>query len=94
MITGMQKCLTDNIGFITEEHFCQYKKILAIGDVLSEYSRQLDSNCGAMTFAYLALMGDTKKNDLINESFKHFLDQNQRLLNEMVEKIRNIQQKG
>lgn len=91
MITNMQRCLIGDIGLLTKEHFLQYKRILEIGDVLSEYSRMLDSNCGAMTFAYLSFVGDSKKNDLINESFKHFLDQNQKLLNEMNEKIRKIQ---
>lgn len=91
MQSSISKCLTDEIGFITKEHLEQYKQILAVGDVLSEYSRQLDSNCGAMTFAYLSVVGDPKNNDLIAESFKFFLKKNQELLREMDEKIKRIQ---
>lgn len=91
MKTSLEKCLTDNIGFVTKEHFQKYKKLLEIGDILSEHSRQFDSNCGAMTFAYLSVVGDSKNNDLLSESFKFFLKKNKDSINELIKKLQEYE---
>lgn len=90
----IEKVLSDEIGFVSKEHLRQYKNALDISDILSTYSRQFDSNLGAMTFAYLAVVGDEKNNDLLNESFKFFLRKSKSLLEEMEEKIRQTENGG
>lgn len=84
------KTLHEEIGFITREQLEDYKKLLDIADVISSYARQIDSAVGAMTFAYLAIVGDNSHNDLLTESFKHFVKQNKNLIEEMNRQIDGI----
>ena len=49
-----------------------------------------DANCGALTFAYLAVSDGKEHNDLLHESFKHFLRENQGLVDEMISRIHKI----
>lgn len=82
--------LKEEIGFITREQLEEYKKLLEISDVISSHSRQIDSAVGAMTFAYLAIVGDNSHNDLLTESFKHFVRKNKNLIEEMNRQIEGI----
>lgn len=90
MKTSSISCLLDQIGMATEAHKKAYKKLLEIGDVISETSRMFDANCGALTFVYLAVSDGKEHNDLLHESFKHFLRENQGLVDEMISKIHKI----
>lgn len=90
MKTSATKCLLDQIGMANEAHKKAYEKLLKIGDVISETGRMFDANCGALTFAYLAVSDGKEHNDLLHESFKHFLRENQKLVDEMISKIQKI----
>lgn len=87
------KCLVDKIGFVNKEQLNQYKDILQAGDIVSKYSRMLDSCCGSLTFAYLAVVGDAKHNDLLSESFKAFRNKFYGLLDEMVGELNALKVK-
>lgn len=90
----LTKTLQDEIGFMTREQLEEYKKLLEISDVISSHSRQIDSAVGAMTFAYLAIVGDNSHNDLLTESFKHFVRQNKNLIAEMNRQIEEIRKRN
>ncbi len=87
------KCLVDKIGFVNKEQLNQYQDILQAGDIVSKYSRMLDSCCGSMTFAYLAVVGDAKHNDLLSESFKAFCNKFYGLIDEMVSELDSLKAK-
>lgn len=83
----MTMCLTDEIGFISKKHLERYETLLNVSDEINIRVRKLDSFIGAMSFAYLAVVGDDKNNDLLNESYKHFLKEAEKILIEIQEKI-------
>lgn len=86
------ECLEDRIGFISEAHKEAYGKIIRIGDVISNTSRELDMATGGMTAFYLSIVGDDQHNDLLHESYKHFLNQCQQIVERMITDIRKIEE--
>ena len=86
------QCLEEKIGFASEAHKEAYGKIIRIGDLISNTSRELDMAIGGMTAFYLSIVGDEQHNDLLHEAYKHFLNQCQQIVEQMITDIRKIEE--
>lgn len=73
METGMTKVTHEEIGFVSKEDLAKYMKFLDLGDILSKYSRMFDSNTGALTFSYLALIEKIDTGGMIPDSYRAML---------------------
>lgn len=96
METGMIQCLHEEIGFVSKEDLAKYMKFLDLGDILSKYSRMFDSNTGALTFAYLALIEKIDSGGSMADAYRAMLkdclkviDAMQKEVNQKLEEINN-----
>lgn len=90
METGMTKCLTDKIGFLSKEDLLQYQKMLEVGDVVSKYSRMLDSTSGALTLAFLAITEPNGQNDMLAECYRFSLKECRNLIETMHKELNEL----